>query len=292
MKEFRMRLRLKLATILIGTAGLLVPLAGVASAQVSPTPQATTPTPTCTVTASPSSFVETGEGASASSVAFVIIVECKPVYSEQQVQINATQLSNACQGTLSWYSATATAGTAPGTGTGPEFVVTLDNDGNATAVVWGGPSCAATKDLITADLMTAPFTTARTHVTIEPPATTTKGLYPYPASEVEDATTSSVAVIFYAEFPSVYAERTVEFSDAQLFDRCAGGITWAGPDEVVLGTGKSATTTLDNNGNAFVVALAGPSCASGKTLAQVDLTGAPYTTITKSFTVLSPRVTV
>lgn len=180
------------------------------------------------------------------------------MYSEQQVQINATQLSNACQGTLSWYSATATAGTAPGTGTGPEFVVTLDNDGNATAVVWGGPSCAATKDLITADLIT----------------------------------TSSVAVIFYAEFPSVYAERTVEFSDAQLFDRCAGGITWVGPDEVVLGTGKSATTTLDNNGNAFVVALAGPSCASGKTLAQVDLTGAPYTTITKSFTVLSPRVTV
>jgi hypothetical protein len=101
MEEFRMRLRLKLATILIGTAGLLVPLAGVASAQVSPTPQATTPTPTCTVTASSSSFVETGEGASASSVAFVIIVECKPVYSEQQVQINATQLSNARQGTLS-----------------------------------------------------------------------------------------------------------------------------------------------------------------------------------------------
>jgi hypothetical protein len=212
MEEFRMRLRLKLATILIGTAGLLVPLAGVASAQVSLTPQATTTTPTCTVTASPTSFVETGEGASASSVAFVIIVECKPVYSEQQVQINATQLSNACQGTLSWYSATATAGTGPDTGTGPEFVVTLDNDGDATAVVWCGPSCAATKDLITADLMTAPFTTARTHVTIEPPTTTTKGLYPYPASEVEDATTSSVAVIFYAEFPSVYAARTVELA--------------------------------------------------------------------------------
>jgi hypothetical protein len=41
-----------------------------------------------------------------------------------------------------------------------------------------------------------------------------------------------------------------------------------------------------------VVALAGPSCASGNTLAQVDLVGPPYTTLTKNFEVLSPGVTV
>jgi hypothetical protein len=247
--------------------------------------------PTCIITPAPSSFVESGEGATASSVAFVLEVECKPVFGEQTVEINAQQLNNACHNTLSWYSATATEGTAPGTGTGETFDVVLDDDGNATAVVWGGPSCAATRDLITADLTVAPYTTAKTHVTIEPPVTTKTGLHAYPASEVEDATTSSVAVIFYAEFPSVYAEAPVEFTDAQLYDRCAGGITWVGPDEVVLGTGKSANTTLDNDGNAFVVALAGPSCASGDTLAQVDLVNPTYRTLTTNFQVLSPRPT-
>jgi hypothetical protein len=289
-----MRLRLKMAAVLIGTVGLLVPIAGAASAQAASATQgpAWTKTPNCVITPAPSTFIETGEGATASSVAFVLQVECKPVFSEQTVEINAQQLSQACHGTLSWYSATATAGTAPGTGVGDTFNVILDDDGNATAVVWGGPSCAATRDLITADLTVAPYTTAKTHVVIEAPVTTPTRLHTYPAEEVEDATTSSVATIFYAEFPSVYAENAVEFSDPQLYNRCRGGITWVGPDEVVLGSGKSVTTTLDNNGNAFVVALAGPSCASGKTLGQVDLTVPGYRTLTTKFTVLSPRVTV
>jgi hypothetical protein len=235
--------------------------------------------------------VETGVGESASSVAYVIIVECKPVYGEQSVEITAAQLNNACHGTLSWYSATATEGSEPGTGTGEDFDVVLDDDGNATAVVWGGPSCAASSDLITADLQVAPYTTAKTTVKVAPPKTTQTRLSAYPAREVEDATTSSVATIFYAEFPSVYAETTVEFSDAQLDSRCSGGITWVGADEVILGTGSSVTTTLDDNGNAFVVALAGPSCASGSTLAQVDLVGPTYKTLTTNFKVLSPRVT-
>lgn len=99
-------------------------------------------------------------------MAFVLVVECKPVYSEQKVQINAQQLNNSCHGTLSWYSATAT---GPGTGTGESIHVVLDNDGNATAVVWGGPSCAATRDLITADLTVPPYITVETHVVVAPP---------------------------------------------------------------------------------------------------------------------------
>jgi hypothetical protein len=290
-----MRMRLTTVAVLLGTAGLLLPLAGVASAQATPTiPVHSTWThhPNCVITPSPSTFVETGLGATASSVAFVLTVECKPVFAGQKVEINAQQLNNACHGTLSWYSATGTQGTGPGTGTGESFDVYLDNDGNATAVVWGGPSCAATYDLVTADLTVAPYTTVRTHVKILAPVTTATSLHVYPYAEVEDSTTSSVAAIFYAEYPSVYAEGQVEFSDAQLYDRCSGGITWVGPDEVVLGTGKSVTTTLDDNGNAFVVALAGPSCASGKTLAQVDLVNPTYRTLTTNFSVLSPRVTV
>jgi hypothetical protein len=277
-----------------GAAALLLPLMGVAGAQASAAARAHTANweEICIVQASPSSFVETGLGATASSVAFVVNVGCRAAFAEQKVEIHTPQLNNACHGMLSWYSATATGGTAPGTGTGENFTVTLDNDGNAEAVVWGGPSCAAGRDLITADLTTAPFTTVKTHVTIVAPHNTTPGLHSFPVRQVEDSTTSSVAAIFYVEFPSVFSERTVEISDAQLFDRCTGGVTWVGADEVVLGTGKSATVTLDNNGNAFVVALAGPSCASGDTLAEADLVGPPGTTFTTNFRVLSPRVTV
>jgi hypothetical protein len=253
----------------------------------------TTTTPTCIITAKPSAkFIESGLGATASSVAFVLEVECQPVYSEQYVEIFTPQLNNACHDTLSWYSLTGDAGLAS-TGTGEDFNVFLDDDGNATAVVWGGPSCAATKDLIQADLTVAPYTTADVWVTIAPPVTTAPGLIASPGQEVEDSLTSSVATIFYAEFPSTYGEDTVEFADSQLYDQCHGSITWVGPDETVLGTGtKSVTTTLDNNGNAWVVALAGPSCATGKSQAVAELLAPPYKTYTTSFTILSPRVTV
>jgi hypothetical protein len=295
-----MRLKMRLVSAVVGGAALLLPLLGAAGAQAAtaarPAPAhharvAWTKTKACAITPAPSQFVETGLGATASSVAFILTVECKPVFAEQKVEINAQQLSNACHNTLSWYSATGTDGTAPGTGVGPTFDVYLDNDGNATAVVWGGPSCAATRDLVTADLTVAPYTTVKTHVQILAPVTTPASVHAYPSSEVEDATTSSVATIFYAEFPSVYAEDPVEFSDSQLAARCTGGVTWVGPEEVVLGTGNSVTTTLDDNGNAWVVALAGPSCASGETLGQADLVNPTYRTLTTHFQVLSPRVT-
>ena len=289
-------MRMKVIGLLVGAAALVLPVAVASGQAAASTPSAptaasttTTKTPNCVLTPSPSSFVETGLTGAASSVAYVLTVECKPVYGEQSVQINAEQLNNACHNTLSWYSATAADGTEPLWGSGQTFTVVLDDDGNATAVVWGGPSCAATRDLVTADLLVAPFTTAKTHVTIAADITTPPRLSAHPASEVEDATTSSVAAIFYAEFPSVHAGQTVEFSDAQLAARCS--ITWVGADEVVLGTGASVTTTLDDNGNAFVVALAGPNCPSGKTLAQVDLVGASYRTLTANFTIESPRPT-
>jgi hypothetical protein len=282
-----MRLRLKMASVLIGTAGLLVPIAGAASAQAAPVSVGTTPT--CIVKAKPYSFVEQGEGVQASSVAFIVVVECQPVYGEDTVEINAHQLSSACHGTLSWTNPAVPGVLVPG----ESFDVTLDNDGNANAVVWGGPSCAASNDLITADLTSPPYYTAKTYVVIKPPADTPPGLYVYPRSLVEDETTSSVAAIFYAEFPSYDSQQTVQFSDDQLYNRCHGSITWYGPDETLLSAGtKSVYTTLDNNGNAFVVAVAGPSCAAGYTLGEVELETAPYTTYTHGFRVLSPRVTV
>jgi hypothetical protein len=291
-------MRSRVLAIAAITAGLLVPVVGMTATAQAATghPAATyrattaTKTPVCTIKSSPYRFVETGLAPYESSVAYIFTVECRPVFSEQTVYINAQQLNNACHGTLSWYSATGSAGTGPSWGTGESFPVVLDDDGNATAVVWGGPSCAATTDLVTADLAVPPYTTVMTHVVIAPPENTPVSLHVYPAREVEDSTTSSVDAIFYAEFPSVYAEQWVEISDPQLSARCP--VTWVGADEQILGTGPSVTVQLDDNGNAFVVALAGPSCASGPTLAQADLFGPTYRTLTANFTILSPRVTV
>ena len=289
--SLRILLRLGAAAAgLMLAAGLATPAMASGSA---PAAQAQNYPPTCIVSAAPSKFIETGEGSQASSVVFIITVECQPTYSEQTVEIRSPQLSNACQGHLSWYSPTPATEASTPIPTADTFDVTLDNDGNATAVVWGGPSCAASTALIEADLTVAPFTTATTAVVIAPPITTKPGVFAFPGAEVEDATTSSVAVIFYAEFPDMYSERHVQFSDAQLYDQCGGRIVWLGADgRVIQEGGKSVTTTLDNNGNAFVVALAGPSCATGTSLIEADLVGPPYITLTNSFTVLSPRPTV
>ena len=198
-------------------------------------------------------------------------------------------LNNACHNTLTWAQPPGIPTPVPS----DSFNVQLDDNGNANAVVLGGPSCAATTDLITADLTVPPYTTAITHVVIKPPADTPPGLKVYPTSLVEDSVTSSVAGIFYAEFPSYDSQQQVTFSDDQLYNQCHGNIYWYGSEEVLLSAGtKSASTTLDNNGNAFVIAIGGPSCASGHTLGQVELNAAPYTTYTHGFTVLSPRVRI
>jgi len=93
--------------------------------------------PTCVIH-SLRRFREAGEFGNHSSVADVITVECHPVLAENTVTISSDELSSRCAGTLSWYSATANGGTASGTGVGPSFDVILDNDGQATVVVWEG----------------------------------------------------------------------------------------------------------------------------------------------------------
>jgi len=247
-------------------------------------------TPTCVVHSNPS-MVEMGFGpASESSIADVIQVECLPTLSQNTVTIVSDQLSNACHGTLSWSSPYPYAPV-----TGNSFTVTLDNDGNATAVVWGGPSCAPSTDLITATLNVAPYTTASTTFRVRPPANTPPGVTANPRSQVEDSVWSSAATVIQVEFPSVFAEKTVDISSQELFQRCgiAPNVLWVGPEETVLGNNvPSISVTLDNNGNAFVVALLGASCASGPSTIVADLTVAPYTTYTTTFNILSPRPTV
>ncbi len=108
----------------------------------------------------PDSFMDQGEFANASSVADIIEVECEEVYAEKTVEISANELYSRCDQKLYWrtpYGHTEVPFT-----TGPNFKVTLDNDGNATAIVIGGPSCAAGESLIAAHLEVAPFTTTTT----------------------------------------------------------------------------------------------------------------------------------
>ena len=299
-----MRFPLKMAFPLVASAGLSISLVGVPAATAVQRSAVTAHsgvgyvkpsipnwfTPNCIITSSPARFVETGVASAFASVAFVLQTECKPLFAGEAVDIKAPQLYRACHDNLSWYSATGTGGVAPSMGTGKEFTVVLDNDGNATAVAWGGPSCAASTDQIAARLTVAPFTWTATKVKIMAPRVTSEGLSAYPPSEVEDSNTSSVAVIFYAEFPATYAMDPVEFADSGLNAACAGGITWVGPDAVILGTGATAATTLDDNGNAFVVALAGPGCTAGKTVASTSLLVPPNTPFAANFRVLLPRV--
>jgi len=247
----------------------------------------------CKIDATPGSFVDQGEFATSSSVADVVEVECKPVFAEKKVTIAAQELYARCNHELSW----TTPPTVPVT-TGPAFGVTLDDDGNAIAVLWGGPSCAAGGSLVTAELDEAPYTTVTTEFTVLPPQPTAVGLRVEPAEATESATNSSVATIVQVEFPPVYGEQYVNVNDRELYNRCQEGarLSWVGPDEEVFAEGNfepgAKKVRLDDDGNAFVVLLAGESCAAGPTLVEASLESAPYTTFTGTFTVGAPKPSI
>jgi len=232
-------------------------------------------------------FVEAGEFATHSSVANVVQVGCDPGFSGQTVTIRAQQVYNRCNGHLSWSSPFPVVFHE-----GPAFDVTLDNDGNATAVFWGGPACASGDSLMTAHLNTAPFSTVTTHYTIRPPQDTPPGVFAMPRKQIEDGVYSSAATVIYVEFPPVYAERFVDISSGELYARCQvpPHVVWVGPDQAVLGADTDTVRVqLDNNGNAFVVALAGASCAAGRSHIEASLVGPPNTTYETTFKILSPR---
>lgn len=283
-----MRLCVRSALIIITAASLLGPLLGAGPASAARSGgTASGSSADCTLTSAPWQ-VETGAGSAASSVADVVIVECRAGLAGQQVLISSPQLSTLCRNTLSWYTdSTSSSGTY---GRGESFDVYLDDDGNATAVLWGGPSCATGRALITAELVSASYT-ARASFTIRAPVSTSKGITAAPASEVEDATFSGAAVVFNIEFTAAAKGDTADISSPQLSSRCHGHLHWVGADEARLASGESATVALDGDGNAFVVALAGPSCASGQSLVTADLQDYPYTLVQTHVNILPPMPT-
>jgi hypothetical protein len=246
--------------------------------------------PPCGVTANPATFVDQGEYGAASSVATVVEVECNPVYAEDEVTIDSNQLYSACAGNLSWDSDPFITQSGDTWSEGSTTYAYLDDDGNATAVAWGGPSCAPTNVDIYASLDAPPYYTAMTTFGIRAPRSTTHGVYVTPAKYVEDATYSSVATIIQVEYPSYDAEQDVTINADEVYERC-DSTEWIGGDEDYFGSDTpNVTVSLDNDGNAFIVLL-GSGCSSGPSTISADIDISPYTTYNATFTILSPRPT-
>ncbi len=248
------------------------------------------PTGNCVIHMLPS-FMDQGFGSHASSVADIIEVECEPIFAEQTIKVSSRELYDRCNDKLSW-SAISNGADPYNTVEGPSIGnVKLDDDGNATIAVWGGPSCAAGESLVSAHLEEAPGETVTTSFTVLPPKPTTPGVSALPASQVEVGDYSNSATIVQVEFPPAYSEQKVVISDEQLYSHCEGHLYWIGADNQPLGAGEAATVKLDDDGNAFVVLLGGPSCAPGETEVEASLEKAPYTTYTTTFTVQPPQPT-
>jgi len=250
----------------------------------------------CVVNALPSSFMDQGEFGASSSIADVIEVECEDVYAEHHVRISANELYSRCDQDLHWRTPTANQPERNiwGFTEGSSVETTLDNDGNATVVVLGGPSCAAGESLISAHLTEAPYTTVTTGFTVLPPRPTTPGVIVSEPTKIEGEEYSDVATIVQVEFPPVFAEEYVNVDFSQLKSRCKYGkgtevITMSdkGYPNVVRGE-EDETLKLDNDGNAFMILIGNASCAAGTSLIEASLEAAPYTTYTGEFTVEPP----
>jgi len=254
---------------------------------------------TCIVNTMPGSFMDQGEFGAASSIADVIEVECEPVYAEKYVRISANELYSACDKKLYWRTPYGD-DDAPEVWTeesSPSFSVRLDNDGNATAVVIGGPSCAASEPLISAHLESPPYTTVTTGFVVEAPRPTKPGVYVTPEKKTEGEEYSDVATIIQVEFPPVFAEEPVNVNSNEFYSRCHNNpkteaiVMFDGKPLVVRGL-EEGKLYLDNDGNAFAVLIGNSSCAAGTSMIEASLENAPYTTYTTEFTIEPPQPTL
>jgi hypothetical protein len=238
------------------------------------------------------SFVAQGEGSLEATVADVVEVECDPtVYGRSLVTVSSSQLSLRCSGRLHWYVANPFEARE-----GPGVTVRLDADGSATVALVAGP-CMAGEALIAVHMKEEPFESFTTAFTVLPPAPTRPGVYALPATQVEDAASSGVATIIEAEYPGG-SEKRVRIASEELFSRCRAEphLRWVRMDGSVTpvnGEGSPEITQipLDNDGNAFVIALGDSSCAEGPSLIEADLENKPFEQFMTTFTILPPQPT-
>jgi hypothetical protein len=265
-----------------------------------------TPVGPCVINSLPE-FTDQSEGKFASSVADIIEVECEPGLEEEKITISSQELFARCH-ELSWAVINQTTGEWEVITTKKEKVVTeLDDDDNATVVVWGGPSCATGSSLISGHLNSSPAETFTTNFSVLQPKGSTPGLTvltppPGEGKKVEDATFSDAAAILQIEVPTSYAEKEVVVNAEEVWFDCPLGPTHLkviGPDEEeipnvegVVKLKKETPFTVNNNGNAFVVLLAGQSCTPAKLGIEASVNSAPgFPTYETPFTILEPQPT-
>jgi hypothetical protein len=131
------------------------------------------------LTGYPNNETETGDtttgnnGASGNSDVYAVFyVEDNPVYAEQTVEIDSTQLDGRCgQGWLWEAGNGGNNATGIGLNPGPEANTTLDDDGNAV-FVFKGLSCAAGPSEVIADVLAGTHDTFTFDYNILPPAPT------------------------------------------------------------------------------------------------------------------------
>ena len=101
---------------------------------------------------------------------------------------------------------------------------------------------------------------------------------------------SSVADVVEVSCEPVYARAHLRVSATELYDRCDQRLSWYQPyPSSSVTTGPTASVQLDNDGNAIVAFVGGPSCAAGESLISAHMEAAPYTTATTAFEVLAPQ---
>ena len=237
-----------------------------------------------------SSFTAQGEFGTTATVADIIEVECNPeIYGTgSKVKITANQLFTRCGGKLTWFVPNPFKKV-----TGKGVSVQVDADGNATVAVLAGPGCSVGESLITAHMEEEPFESFTTSFHVLPPHNTVPGVFALPASQVEDANSSAVATIIETEFAGG-SEKFVHIGSEELFRRCrvAPHLHWVAMNGRELTNVAEVTKVqLDNNGNAFVIAIGDASCAEGPSLIEADLESKPFTTFSTTFTVEAPRPT-
>ncbi len=277
--------------LLAGIVGAMGPDAaqGLSAAATSGAARETLPSAHCLVHSLPS-FVAQGEGATAATVGDVVEVECNPAAygSDSKVRITASQLFSSCNDSLTWYVPNPYAVMS-----GQGVTLELDADGNATVALIAGPGCSAGDTEISAHTEEEPFETVTAPFNVLPPSDTAPGVFALPASEVEDARSSSVATIVEAEFPGA-PQQSISIASEALRARCrlAPHLHWIRMDGTeVLGMGEIDEVKLDDDGNAFVLAIGDSSCAEGSSEIEADLESMPFTTLTSSFNILPPQPT-
>jgi hypothetical protein len=257
--------------------------------------------PAITVQVDPNPLVETGPGL----VVAVIQVESSPSFAGDAVDIESTQLEEACGGSV-FFLSLQNGGTPTVPTIGIDSIpAILDADGNTTVVV-DTEGCAPGPSVIGADLEVAPYVSALATLTVGPPVVTAAGVTGYPATsgtiagEVATGDTapsgdSDVYGVFLVETDPVYAEQPVEIGSAQLESRCTGGWFWGSATASLTGTGPNVNaplqSTLDDDGNAVFLFM-GSSCAAGSSQVIADVLAGTDQTSTTTFTVEAPTPTL